>query len=105
MALMKYQLVLQWPADAIEDFDRLVEVENILVERLSERHDVDGHDMGSVEMNIFIHTEHPTAAFAEVEKAVAGHSVWADLRAAYREESGEDYVVLWPRDLGEFAVR
>jgi hypothetical protein len=59
---VKYQLVLQWPAHAIEDFDRLVEVEETLVERLSERHDVDGHDMGAGEMNMFIHTEHPTAA-------------------------------------------
>jgi hypothetical protein len=76
-----------------------------LVERLSERHDVDGHDMGSGEMNIFIHTEHLTAAFAEVEKALSANSMWDDLRAAYREESGEGYVVLWPRDLGKFDVR
>jgi len=104
MALVKYQLVLQWPAHAIEDFDRLVAVEDALIERLNERHDVDGHDMGSGEMNIFIHTDDPTRTFAEVKGALRDNSMWDDVRVAYREGSGDDYAVLWPSDLGEFDV-
>lgn len=50
---MKYQLVLQWPASSIKDYDAMIEAENALIENLSAANDVDGHDVGSGEVNIF----------------------------------------------------
>src|SRR5205814_6768761 len=43
---MKYQLVLQWPASSIKDYDAMIEVEDALIEKLSKANDVDGHDAG-----------------------------------------------------------
>jgi len=60
---MKYQLVLQLPASSDIDFDSLVLIEDKLSESMGEKHIVDGHDFGSGEMNIFIHTDDPDAAF------------------------------------------
>ena len=56
---MKYQLVLQFYASSIEDFDQLIEIEEMLESTLGNLHEVDGHDFGSGEMNIFIHTNDP----------------------------------------------
>ena len=55
---MKYSLVLQWAPSSTLDYDRLIEIEDDLTERLPECM-VDGHDLGSDEMNIFIFTDDP----------------------------------------------
>jgi hypothetical protein len=39
---MKYQIVLQWPASSIADYDRMIELENALIDGLSESSEVDG---------------------------------------------------------------
>ena len=44
--MMKYQLVLQWPARSIKDYDVLVEIEDALIADLSAESEVDGHDAG-----------------------------------------------------------
>lgn len=100
-----YQIVIQWDEEAIGDFDSLIEVENILYERLSVNHEVDGHDMGSGEANIFIITENPKQAFEEIRQALQSETCWSDVRIAYREISGEEYVPLWPKGLRGFSVK
>lgn len=101
---MKYQLVLQWPASSIKDYDAMIEVENALVENLSAAHDVDGHDAGSGEINIFIHTDDPKRAFNEVQAILGTRDFWVDARAAYREITEDEYTILWPKHLTEFKV-
>jgi hypothetical protein len=101
---MKYQLVLQWPASSTQDYDRLIEIEDLLIEKLSESNDVDGHDGGAGEMNIFIHTNDPVAAFEEVKSALVGTDVWFCIRVAYRELNNSEYTSLWPKGLGDFKV-
>jgi hypothetical protein len=59
---MKYQLALQWPASSIKDCDAMIEIEDTLTNHLSKNCEVDGHDVGSGEVNIFIHTDNPTRA-------------------------------------------
>lgn len=49
---MKYQLVLQFAAASMEDFDRLVALEDRLTGELDNRATVDGHDFGLGEFNI-----------------------------------------------------
>jgi hypothetical protein len=63
---MKYQLVLQFFGDSLQDYDALVALEDRLIEALESAHVVDGHDFGSGEMNIFVHTNDPIAAFARI---------------------------------------
>ena len=101
---MKYQLVLQWPADSIEDYDALVAIENEFTESLSADHHVDGHDAGSDEANIFITTNSPEDAFEEVREICDGSELKRGMRVAYREVSGDEYTILWPRGLRVFTV-
>ena len=101
---MRYQLVLQWPAASIKDYDAMIEIEDALVEKLSDENEVDGHDAGSGEMNIFIRTDKPKEAFNEVKNILGSRDVWVDARVAYREVSGSEYKILWPKSLTEFKV-
>ena len=101
---MKYQLVLQWPASSIKDYDAMIEVENALVVNLSPANDVDGHDAGSGEVNIFIRTDDPKRAFNEVKAILGTRDFWVDARVAYREVAESGYTILWPKDLTEFKV-
>ena len=50
-------LTLQWPASSIEDFDALLNLENALEQALGTSAEVDGHDCGSGQMNVFIYTD------------------------------------------------
>ena len=101
---MKYQLVLQFEASNIDEFDQLVELEDSFENVLGESHEVDGHDFGSGEMNIFIHTNEPKEAF-EIIKNKLIPTMGKDFTAAFRELSGENYTVLWPEGFsGGFRV-
>ena len=57
---MTTQLVLQFKADGdLGSFEKLVSFEETLSLLLGQIAEVDGHDFGSGEMNIFILTDHP----------------------------------------------
>jgi hypothetical protein len=43
---VKYQLVLQFQAESVQEFDELVVLEELLVEKLPVGSEVDGHDLG-----------------------------------------------------------
>ena len=101
---MNYQLVLQFAANSMTDFDRLISLEIKLMETLDDTGAVDGHDFGSGTFNIFVLTNEPTATFTEAHQAILDEGIPNELRAAYREGSGEDYVILWPSGLTEFSV-
>lgn len=101
---MKYQLVLQFAADSMEDFDRLVALEDRLIEELDDVAEVDGHDFGSGKFNVFLLTDDPTTVFGKAHGIVINEGVANVLRSAYREIDGEDYVILWPSALTEFNV-
>jgi hypothetical protein len=101
---MQYQLVVQFQANSREDFDRLVSFEQSLTKSLSGSATVDGHDFGSGEFNIFVLTDSPSSTFERVRKEFGGMGEREDMRAAYRELGGEDYIILWPPGLKEFTV-
>ena len=48
--IMKYQLVLQFQAERVQEFDELAVLEDLLVENLPSHPVVDGHDFGSGEL-------------------------------------------------------
>ena len=48
----EYQLVLQWPAVSLRDYDELIELESRIISEIGTLAEVDGHDMGVGEMNI-----------------------------------------------------
>ena len=68
---MKYQLVLQFTADSMEDFDRLVALEDKLIEEMDDVATVDGHDFGSGEFNIFILTDDPVTVLVRLTESLS----------------------------------
>jgi hypothetical protein len=101
---MKYQLVLQFPIDEHFDFDALIDLEDRLLRRIGGEHIVDGHDFGSGEIDIFIHTNDPEGAFRSALPPVSANLL-PNLRAAYRELEGEHYRWLHPpKSQEEFTI-
>lgn len=82
----------------------MIEIENVLAENLSAASDVDGHDAGSGQVNIFIRTDDPKRAFNEVKTILGTCDYWVDAHVAYREVAASEYTILWPKDLIEFKV-
>jgi hypothetical protein len=101
---MKFQVVLQWPVSSMNDYDEMVDVEDLLIERLTKRCKVDGHDFGSNEANIFVHTSDPRRAFDEIRTILTGHRLWSDTRIAYRQINGNEYTVIWPEGATTFNI-
>lgn len=101
---MKYQLVIQTP-ETSTSFDQLMELEERLISFFGDREDaeVDGHDFGNGEGNIFIHTNDPERVFADA-KFILHALGMKQFKAAYRELKGDTYSVLWPNGLRDFKI-
>lgn len=102
---MQHILVLQWSGLAQADFEELVRMEHELEGSLGASSSMDGHDVGSGEMNIFIETDQPSRAFADVQKILGHWPRWPDVRVAHRERNGDIYTVLWPAGQTKFRVK
>jgi hypothetical protein len=98
---MKYQLVLQFQAESVQEFDELAVLEDLLVENLPSHSVVDGHDFGSGELNIFILTDQPKESFHAAERTIRHYRPPQALKAAYRELGQNNFVILWPPHLQE----
>ena len=93
---MRYQLALQFPFSGRVDYDWLIELEASLEESLAPSAFVDGHDAGSGEMNIFIHTDTPEETFGLSRTVVEERGGLDKMAAGYRPFEADDYVRLWP---------
>src|SRR5437870_12560470 len=93
---MKYQLVFQFRGDSLEDVDATVALEDELIEELGDSADVDGHDVGSGETNIFIFTSDPAVTFRRARPVLERRQQLQSVTAAYREVEGEQFTVIWP---------
>ena len=100
---MKFQLVLQFAATEMTQFDKLVALEEKLISDLPSTSEVDGHDFGSGEFNIFILTDQPREVF-EAARNLMGPLFQRQLKSAYRERGKDEYFILWPEHLEEFRV-
>ena len=102
---MSYQLTLQFRGDSLGDYDAMVALEDELTEALGDSADVDGHDCGAGETNIFIFTFDPAATFQRVRPVLERTGHLQDVTAAHREVDGERYTVMWPEgSRREFSV-
>jgi hypothetical protein len=102
---VRYVLVLQWPGSSQADFDALISMEAALTEALGDHSGVDGHDFGTGEMNIFIETDDPAEAFSDALAALGDDPRWAEVRAAFRDQTVDAYTILWPQGLSAFSVK
>jgi hypothetical protein len=102
---VRYQLVVQVSGDTSGDLDALVALENEIVDVLGSTGEVDGHDIGSGEGNIFVLTDRPVEAFSQIRSLLAERRLLTSARVAYRNAGGERYTVLWPEESdGPFRV-
>lgn len=101
---MKYQLVIQFPEELYGDLEWIAEFEDRLDESIADA-EVDGHDIGSGEENIFIHTNNPDNTFQVSKNILEEESVdLGNIKIAYREISGNHYIPLWPENLVDYKV-
>jgi hypothetical protein len=102
---MDYQLVLQFRGDDCLNFDAMVSLEDEMQQIVEPIADVDGHDVGSGEMNIFILTADPVATFERAKALLSASSMLDKVNVAYRELRSNDFTVLWPSiSTGTFVV-
>ena len=95
---MKYQLVIQFPAASLVDFDEMVALEERLIADLGTSAEVDGHDFGSGTANIFIFTTEPEMTFWRVRQRLQQEGRLESVTAAHRLVNVDDYTVIWPKD-------
>jgi hypothetical protein len=88
------ELVLQLPGHSLKDYDALIELENRIAARIGTLGQVDGHDMGVGEMNIFIHTDYPKLAFRQITAVIGTKDFMPELKAAFRSIGGDDFTVI-----------
>lgn len=102
----KYQLVIQFDDESGEALDRVIALEDELIELLDGIAEVDGHDIGSGTANLFIDCDKPKKVWEKVEPLIeklADDGELQPVAAAYRDYEADDYAVLWPSDYeGEF---
>ena len=101
---MTFQLVLQFNGDSLSDYDALVTLEDELIEELADTADVDGHDIGAGQTNIFIVTSQPERTFAHVKAMLERSQLLGAVTAAYRSVAGQSFTVLWPAHQQVFSV-
>jgi hypothetical protein len=93
---MDYQLVLQFRGDSLADYDAMVAPEEELIAELGDSADVDGHDRGSGEVNIFIITADPARKFRQSRVVLERKQCLRAVTVAYRSVNSEEYTVIWP---------
>jgi len=101
---MRYQLVVQIKPATSADLNRLVNWENALIEYLATTAEVDGHDLGDGEFNMFIYTDDPSGTFRRIQSLPDTRRLSASMAAAYRSVDGGDYIIIWPPDLKRFDI-
>jgi transposase len=98
IATLDRELVLQFPSSVV-DFDDLIAVEDELIATLESPAEVDGHDFGSGEGNIFIHTDNPTTTLEAILPVLKELSRDREATIAYRKVEGDEYTAIWPMGL------
>lgn len=102
---MQYQLALHFKGAALPDHDAMIELQRQLTGELGASATVAGHDMGTGETTIFIHTSDAGSTFERCKPVLARLKAFAGVTAAYRLLDGDDYQVLWPPQFeGSFAL-
>ncbi|MFJ1268538.1 hypothetical protein ACD661_08230 [Legionella lytica] len=102
---MEFQLVIQLLEEPYNDIDLIADLEDKLEGSLIDA-EVDGHDIGNGEVNIFIHTNTPADILKRVKSILEEECFdLAHVKIAYRKFDAENYLPLWPDNLVEFEVK
>lgn len=99
---MKYVLVAQFP-EPVMSYDKVMDLEDVFINKLEGIAEIDGHDIGSGEINYFIFTNNVTEVCEKILPLLTDE-LKGVVKVAYRDAEGEDYSVLYPSDLASFQV-
>jgi len=100
---MQYQLILQFPEKLI-NLNDLVKIEDDFVKILKDG-ELDGHDIGSGEVNFFILTNRPDNAFKSLKPYLMSKELLNCVKSAYRRIDDEKFFILYPTSLKAFNVQ
>lgn len=106
---MKHQLVLQFQGDDSATLEKVIALEDQLIEALegSTAAEVDGHEAGDGVIHLSLLAKNAARVWEKIERMVE-EAASDDLEinaVAYRDLDGEEYTVLWPQDYeGEFEM-
>ena len=101
---IEHQLVFQLPTASLRDLDLLATIEEALQQALGELGLVDGHDIGSGEMNVFIFTEAPELASQRCLTVFRDLQLLGSLRGGVREVGTNEFQAVWPRGATGFRI-
>jgi hypothetical protein len=93
-----FQLVLQFKPWGARHIDELVNLEDSLIEALAGVAEIDGHDLGSDEANIFILCSEPAGTVPRCVAAAHSAGLLPILSAGHRPVGGEGYTRVWPKN-------
>ena len=94
---MEYLLVLLLPpSSSLREYDLGISHEESIRAGIGDFASVDGHDIGSGEMNIFFFNEKPKLTFERINvmPSVANHM--SNMKVGYREVAEDEYTPLYP---------
>ena len=92
---MSHLLVLQLQDDSIKAFDSMIALEDHLIEHIGDAADVDGHDVGSGAINIFIFTSEPDSIFLRTKPLLQQSNLLDSIIAAHRRIESNEFTVVW----------
>jgi hypothetical protein len=93
-----YQLTIQFRPWLDGGPDLLVQLEDDFADALGNVGEVDGHDVGSNEANVFILSEEPDVAFSICRPIIEQFHLLGFCSAACRRVDESTYTRLWPLD-------
>lgn len=95
---MEFQLVVQFRGGNQVGYDVIVALEDELISALGESADVDGHDIGTDEENIFVITSDPSQTFRDIKTTIENAGLLQLATVAFRSVEGETFTVIWPEN-------
>lgn len=101
---MNYQLVVQMIPDSSLGLEEMIGMEDRLIDLLGDMAEVDGHDIGAEEMNIFIVCNNPENVFNLVRVNLDTIGLPANVRIGFRALDEETFKVLHPIGLQSLVV-
>jgi hypothetical protein len=97
---MQYQLVFRFRKSSLERPDDIQSLERALADSLGDAVQLDGHDIGPRDVNLFLMTPDPTSAFRRSKPALEQLALLDKVTAAHRVEGGARFTVIWPLKYG-----
>ncbi len=82
----------------------MIAIEDAIIAGLGDIGSVDGHDAGSGEMNIFVLTNNPQAAFDKIRQLLGTQDFMNEMRVAFRELGQDEFTILYPQTLHHFSI-